>query len=70
MDILMQAWTQPGPSRYDGEFYQYKYLTHSRFRTKSRIRRFISSVLEQRKQSTTPPPRRAASDPDNIKSRI
>jgi luciferase-like monooxygenase len=26
MDILMQAWTQPGPSRYDGEFYQYKYL--------------------------------------------
>jgi alkanesulfonate monooxygenase SsuD/methylene tetrahydromethanopterin reductase-like flavin-dependent oxidoreductase (luciferase family) len=26
MEILMQAWTQPGPSRYDGEFYQYKYL--------------------------------------------
>src|SRR5712671_4476270 len=26
MDILMQAWTQPGPTRYDGKFYQYKYL--------------------------------------------
>jgi alkanesulfonate monooxygenase SsuD/methylene tetrahydromethanopterin reductase-like flavin-dependent oxidoreductase (luciferase family) len=26
MDILMQAWNQPGPSRYDGDFYQYKYL--------------------------------------------
>src|SRR4030088_1338528 len=26
MDVLMQAWTQPGPCRYDGEFYQYKYL--------------------------------------------
>jgi alkanesulfonate monooxygenase SsuD/methylene tetrahydromethanopterin reductase-like flavin-dependent oxidoreductase (luciferase family) len=26
MDILMQAWNQPGPTRYDGEFYQYKYL--------------------------------------------
>jgi len=26
MDILMQAWTQPGPTRYDGRFYQYKVL--------------------------------------------
>jgi alkanesulfonate monooxygenase SsuD/methylene tetrahydromethanopterin reductase-like flavin-dependent oxidoreductase (luciferase family) len=26
MDILMQAWTRPGPTTYDGEFYQYKYL--------------------------------------------
>ena len=26
MDILMQAWTQPGPTRYDGKFHQYKYL--------------------------------------------
>ncbi len=26
MDILMQAWTKPGPSRYDGKFHQYKYL--------------------------------------------
>jgi alkanesulfonate monooxygenase SsuD/methylene tetrahydromethanopterin reductase-like flavin-dependent oxidoreductase (luciferase family) len=26
MDILMQAWTQPGPTRYDGRFFQYKYL--------------------------------------------
>jgi alkanesulfonate monooxygenase SsuD/methylene tetrahydromethanopterin reductase-like flavin-dependent oxidoreductase (luciferase family) len=26
MDVLIQAWTKPGPSRYDGEFYQYKYL--------------------------------------------
>ncbi|MPZ59362.1 MAG: LLM class flavin-dependent oxidoreductase [Rhizobiales bacterium] len=26
MDVLMQAWTQPGPTRYDGRFYQYKYL--------------------------------------------
>jgi alkanesulfonate monooxygenase SsuD/methylene tetrahydromethanopterin reductase-like flavin-dependent oxidoreductase (luciferase family) len=26
MDILVQAWTQPGPTKYDGRFYQYKYL--------------------------------------------
>jgi alkanesulfonate monooxygenase SsuD/methylene tetrahydromethanopterin reductase-like flavin-dependent oxidoreductase (luciferase family) len=26
MDVLMQAWTQPGPTRYDGRFFQYKYL--------------------------------------------
>jgi alkanesulfonate monooxygenase SsuD/methylene tetrahydromethanopterin reductase-like flavin-dependent oxidoreductase (luciferase family) len=26
MDVLMQAWTQPGPTRFDGEFFQYKYL--------------------------------------------
>jgi alkanesulfonate monooxygenase SsuD/methylene tetrahydromethanopterin reductase-like flavin-dependent oxidoreductase (luciferase family) len=26
MDVLIQAWTQPGPTRFDGEFYQYKYL--------------------------------------------
>jgi alkanesulfonate monooxygenase SsuD/methylene tetrahydromethanopterin reductase-like flavin-dependent oxidoreductase (luciferase family) len=26
MDILIQAWTRPGPTRYDGNFYQYKYL--------------------------------------------
>jgi alkanesulfonate monooxygenase SsuD/methylene tetrahydromethanopterin reductase-like flavin-dependent oxidoreductase (luciferase family) len=26
MEILMQAWTQPGPTRYDGKFCQYKYL--------------------------------------------
>jgi alkanesulfonate monooxygenase SsuD/methylene tetrahydromethanopterin reductase-like flavin-dependent oxidoreductase (luciferase family) len=26
MDILLQAWTQPGPTRYDGQFHQYKYL--------------------------------------------
>jgi len=26
MEILMQAWTQPGPTRYDGKFHQYKYL--------------------------------------------
>lgn len=26
MDILLQAWTRPGPNSYDGEFYQYKYL--------------------------------------------
>src|SRR5712672_1319227 len=26
MDVLMQAWTQPGPTRFDGEFYHYKYL--------------------------------------------
>jgi len=26
MDVLMQAWTQPGPTRWDGEFYHYKYL--------------------------------------------
>jgi alkanesulfonate monooxygenase SsuD/methylene tetrahydromethanopterin reductase-like flavin-dependent oxidoreductase (luciferase family) len=26
MDILMQAWTEPGPTRYDGRFYQYKVL--------------------------------------------
>jgi len=26
MDILMQAWTQPGPTRYDGKFHQYIYL--------------------------------------------
>jgi alkanesulfonate monooxygenase SsuD/methylene tetrahydromethanopterin reductase-like flavin-dependent oxidoreductase (luciferase family) len=26
MEVLMQAWTQPGPTRFDGEFYNYKYL--------------------------------------------
>jgi alkanesulfonate monooxygenase SsuD/methylene tetrahydromethanopterin reductase-like flavin-dependent oxidoreductase (luciferase family) len=26
MQILLQAWQQPGPTRYDGQFYQYKYL--------------------------------------------
>src|SRR3984893_14330284 len=26
MDVLMQAWTQPGPTRFDGRFFQYKYL--------------------------------------------
>ena len=26
MEVLMQAWTQPGPTRWDGEFYHYKYL--------------------------------------------
>lgn len=26
MEILLQAWTQPGPTRYDGDFYHYKYL--------------------------------------------
>jgi alkanesulfonate monooxygenase SsuD/methylene tetrahydromethanopterin reductase-like flavin-dependent oxidoreductase (luciferase family) len=26
MEVLMQAWTQPGPTRFDGEFYHYKYL--------------------------------------------
>lgn len=26
MDILVKAWTQPGPFSYDGEFYSYKYL--------------------------------------------
>jgi alkanesulfonate monooxygenase SsuD/methylene tetrahydromethanopterin reductase-like flavin-dependent oxidoreductase (luciferase family) len=26
MDILLQAWTRPGPTSYDGQFYQYKYL--------------------------------------------
>ena len=26
MDLLVQAWTQPGPTRYEGRFYQYKYL--------------------------------------------
>jgi alkanesulfonate monooxygenase SsuD/methylene tetrahydromethanopterin reductase-like flavin-dependent oxidoreductase (luciferase family) len=26
VEILLQAWTQPGPTRYDGKFYQYKYL--------------------------------------------
>ncbi|MBV9600854.1 MAG: LLM class flavin-dependent oxidoreductase [Chloroflexi bacterium] len=26
MDILIRAWTEPGPFTYDGEFYNYKYL--------------------------------------------
>lgn len=26
MEVLMQAWTQPGPTRFDGKFHQYKYL--------------------------------------------
>jgi hypothetical protein len=26
MDILLQAWTRPGPTIYDGQFDQYKYL--------------------------------------------
>ena len=26
MGVLMQAWTKPGPTRFDGEFYHYKYL--------------------------------------------
>jgi alkanesulfonate monooxygenase SsuD/methylene tetrahydromethanopterin reductase-like flavin-dependent oxidoreductase (luciferase family) len=26
MEVLMQAWTQPGPTRFDGDFYHYKYL--------------------------------------------
>ncbi len=26
MEVLMQAWTKPGPTRFDGEFFQYKYL--------------------------------------------
>jgi alkanesulfonate monooxygenase SsuD/methylene tetrahydromethanopterin reductase-like flavin-dependent oxidoreductase (luciferase family) len=26
LEIVKQAWTQPGPSRYDGEFYNYRYL--------------------------------------------
>ncbi len=26
IDIMMQAWTQDGPTSYDGEFYSYRYL--------------------------------------------
>jgi alkanesulfonate monooxygenase SsuD/methylene tetrahydromethanopterin reductase-like flavin-dependent oxidoreductase (luciferase family) len=26
MDVLTQAWTQPGPTTFDGEFYSYRYL--------------------------------------------
>ena len=26
LDIVLQAWTQDGPTRYDGEFYSYRYL--------------------------------------------
>ena len=26
MDVLVQAWTQPGPSTFDGQFYSYRYL--------------------------------------------
>ncbi len=26
MEILLQAWSQPGPTRFDGDFYQYKFL--------------------------------------------
>ncbi len=26
IDILLQAWTQPGPTQYQGEFYSYRYL--------------------------------------------
>ena len=26
LEIIKQAWTLPGPSRYDGEFYNYRYL--------------------------------------------
>ena len=26
LDIILQAWTEDGPTRYDGEFYTYRYL--------------------------------------------
>ena len=26
LDIIFKAWTEPGPTRYDGEFYTYRYL--------------------------------------------
>src|ERR1700726_2571100 len=57
MDILMQAWTKPGPTRFDGEFYHYKYLNPFPLPIRSRIRRSTSWVPEGKIPCSTRPRR-------------
>ena len=40
MEVLMQAWTQPGPTRWDGEFYHYKYLNPFPLNTGEVLKRY------------------------------
>jgi hypothetical protein len=55
MEILMQAWTQPGPTRYDGKFCQYNTSIRFRLHTRNLTPKSMSSVQGLRTRSTTPP---------------